>query len=463
MEPIHERLMEHGSLRAQTATRPLSDLRQVTPVAEYVLFGVMPELVVSTQGALVELAGVEVSAQERPLRIDIAFQRVVKAMNSAPVRKRAARNIHLLGLAHHYGVRFAGMRDVAPIFAAIHNMMGPAMTGLDKVPQKTQFWNRCGQMLAHVGEHMSCDPVPEVLPSGLTIEAFTYTLELMVRLRVTLPMCKLLALGGLIAQDKIDTPTVCRLLMTAPDRVDDMIALLIEGSLDTNSARVLLGDSRLLSILSLPAMSDLLAFLPDRAQGQEVMAFAQVIGEGLFAANQDHQIFRALADLEREEAAEAVAALEAEAALDAVEPEEVLEEKPEQEPVPKAATPVVLPPFDHTRLNIATYVTGKFRLEAVQVWLVFGVLQPEERVSSMMTGSQVSQVGIEALCAPHFTRLGINTKDKERAWSFLTMGQVLERIKSSRRVRFNRELRGNPRTVPIVQALLELNSQTDRP
>jgi len=300
-----------------------------------------------------------------------------------------------------------------------------------------------------------------VLPSGLTIEAFTCALELMVRLRVTLPMCKLLALGGLIAQDKIDTPTVCRLLMTVPDRIDDMIALLIEGSLDTNSARVLLDDPHLLSALSLPAMSDLLAFLPDRADDQSVMAFAQVIGEGLVAANQDHQILRALANLEREEAA--AAALEAETALAAVEPEEVLEEEPEQEPVHKAPAPVVLPPFDHTRLKIATYVTGNVNLAAVQIWLVFGVLQPEERVSSMITGSQVRQGGIEELCAPHFKRLSITKKDKDRAWSFLTMGRVLERIRRGRRVRFNRELGGNPRTVPVVQALLELNSQTDRP
>ncbi|NQV88989.1 MAG: hypothetical protein HQ488_01565 [Parcubacteria group bacterium] len=457
---IHEGLMEHGSLMAPAATEELSDLRAGTPVAQYITFGVMPDLVVPTQRALTELARVEVERGDRVITIAVAFQQVVATLNAASVRKRAARNIHLLGLAYHYGVRFASMEDVPPIFAAIQNLMGPALKGLDKVPQRTQYWERCGEMFAYVGKHMQCEPVPEVLPSGLTFKAFTQTLELMVRLRCVMPMCKLLTLGALIADGKIDIATLCGLVTAAPERVDDMIALLMDETLGTDGAKALLEDPRILSVLGLPALVDFLAVLSERTDGQTVIGFARFLGDALQASNQEHQLTRAVLDLDREELDAEASAEEEVTEEDPVE----LEEEPPPEPEPVSAPiKVVLPPFDHSRLDIATYVTGKVSLRAVQVWLVFGVLQPDQRVSTMLTGSQVSQSEMEERCRVQFDRLRIPPKDRERAWSFLTMGQVLQRVKRGGRVRFNRELKGNERMVPIVAAVLDLNTQIDRP
>ncbi len=465
MEMIHSGLMELGSLKAPQATRELADLRSSQVPAVYVDFGIIPELVVATNAALHALTSVKMS-QDSTLSREAAFAQCVDAINQGRTRKRAPRHIHLLGMAWHYGVRFASAEDVVPSLKAIYDALTPGVSSRskEKVPQQRAYWERPAELFWLIGTHMRCEPLVidredapmgAVLTEGLTRGVVERLVALMSRLTQPLPMCKLLAISALSVRRTLTVETTVKLMDHFAHRLDDVLVML-DGELDSDSAQGLIQHHRLLPSLSLKALGDLLAIYSMREKGQDLKDCVVSFSSDLIDANHRHREDREFIEFARLE--------QQMSQMDEEEPEPDPPPAPKPPPARKAkATPPVLPPFDHRQLKIGAYVTGRVNLAAVQVWLVFGVLQPEQSVSNTFTGSWVSDADFKRLCQPHFRRLRISERDRDRAWQFLTMGRVLERNKPRKRVRFNRELSGNPRTEPIVAAVKELASQIDRP
>ena len=460
MGMIHSGLMELGSLKAPSATRELADLRPSLPAATYVDFGIIPELAVDTHDALHALTSIQMAA-DRTLSREEAFVQCVVLINQGRSRKRSPRHVHLLGIAWHYGVRFASAADVVPSFKAIYDLLTPGISSRskEKVPQQRAYWERPSELFWLIGMHLQCEPlvisrddapIDAALPNGLTREVVERLVALMGELRQTLPMCKLLAISALSARRDVTVETTVKLVTHFADRLDDVFVLLSDD-LDADGAQDLVTHSRLLPSLSLTALGDLIAIYSMREKGQTIRSCAVAFAPDLIDANDRHREGRATLEFARLE--KEVSQLDEEDSVPQPEPVPV-----PQRPAATKPAPAVVDPNEPTYrdLEIGDYIDGRVSLKAVQIWLFYGVLQPEKTVSDVFTGSWVNEPAFKKRCQVHFRRHRVDDKDRDRAWQFLTMGRVLERKKAGKRLRFNRELRGNPRTEPIVAAVKEL-------
>ncbi len=257
--------------------------------------------------------------------------------------------------------------------------------------------------------------------------------------------------AGEVLHAVLSVEEAAKLLHAHPGRADDIFALLQKDALTPSVVEVLIEEPRLMSSLSLPALEMVLHFHQEEP-ARCVRTIAKELSDGLREMNAQHA---------RGPQLEPVPTLEPEEEPVVEAPGLEVVPLPEPEPEPEA---LEVPVFDHTQLKIQGYLTNQLITGAVQVWLVFGVLQPEESVSSMLTGSLINQKELEKRCAPHFARLGINSRLRDAAWSLLTSTRIFERTKGrTPKVRFNRELNGGSKATPIVRALLDLNTKIDRP
>lgn len=255
--------------------------------------------------------------------------------------------------------------------------------------------------------------------------------------------------AGEVLHAVLSVEEAAKLLHAHPGRADDIFALLQKDALTPSVVEVLIEEPRLMSSLSLPALEMVLHFHQEEP-ARCVRTIAKELSDGLREMNAQHA---------RGPQLEPVPTLEPEE--ESVVEEPGLEVAPLPEPEPEVLEVLM---FDHTQLRIKGHLTNQLITEAVQIWLVFGVLQPEVSVSSMFTGSLTNQKELEKRCAPHFERLEINSRLRIAAWNLLTSTRIFERTKGKTpKVRFNRELNGGSKATPIVRALLELNTQIDRP
>ncbi len=457
MQLIHHEMLESWPPQSGPSSRDIKDLRERVLASEYVRFGVYPGLVVDTRQALMDLATHErsddVSATE-------AFARVVSVVGKSAKVKRAMRHLQLLGLAHRYGVRFASAAEVPKVLDAIAVGLCPLVKGADKELARDRLWNKTGDLLAMIGAHQRCDPLcgvsaleidmDPVLDGGLTGDVVQTLLILMSALRQPIPLCKLLALSALAHRVDLNPLALAKLIELVPGRVDDIIQLLNAQMLDNDSCEAFAVDPRVLQALSQPAVALFTIGLLGRTKGQTILDVAHAHGSALVEANADHRLFRELVDEQR-----LVHLVKSEPKPEVPAPE------PKSEPISESA-PVAVRHFDHTRLVIDEYVPSKVRLVAVQVWLVFGVLQPDVSVSTMFNSSWRKKNDVIRMCTPHFKRLNVSASAQSRAWQFLADNMLFAGQKRNRTVRFTREGR-RATAVGIIQAMDALNAQIDRP
>ena len=440
MQLIHQRLLRNGRLADVQRPQEVAGLQFAHPPTTYPRFGVNAHLAQATYNSMHAMAKRTCREDES---VPTAFMRIVQELNQKRrVRTRSVDLIHFLGLAAHYGVEFESVEELREAVSGLHQLVAPSIRDRSKAQQRRDYWLHCGNLLALLGPHMRAPEVCEVIPGGLACGMIMSAAFLLATVERRLAGNKLLMLGVHSHLQGVNALGLARLINQHPDRVDDLIELMRRELLDQRAVDAFVAKPALFAALCMQAIDELIS-LADA--GDNLLELARTLCTDLKDTN-------------------TLVALEI--AIDE-EPELVAEVSKEPEPKPD------LPPvFDHTKLDIAEPVGSRTGLvvEAMQILLVHGVIQPDQSASTMINGSQVSRDEIEKLCRPHMERARIDWSYFEQGLTFLTTIRVLStttsggrkrgaRHQRSRRMQFNRIVGGNPRGKEIANRVLALNTE----
>ncbi len=454
MECIHQDLLRNGRLADVQRPHPVASITFATPADKLPRHGVNARFAQATFNALHALALRECGEDQS---VPTAFMELVQRIdNQRKVRgSRSVELIHFLGLSAHYGIRFASLDDLIEVVSVLHDLIAPNISHHKKPQQRRDYWLLCGNFFAVLGEHVTDKLVADELEEGVRSGMFVNTSLLVARIRPTLPGNKLLALGVYSHLREIDPHKLATLINLHPERVDDLVELMRHGLLDQVVLGELLAEPDLFAALCLRAVDELVSL---RDEGTSLLDTARLLASDLRDTNMAVELELAQADMDdgkedEEESFEAEVEEEPEAEEPAV----------EEDPEP--------PPYDHTKLDITEAVGTRkgSALEAMQILLVHGVIQPDLTVSPMMNGSKVPREDVDELCRPHLDRAGISDQQYEQAIGFLTTVKVLgTEVKGgrkrgnkklrSRRIWFNKTVNGIPRGQMIASAVLALNA-----
>lgn len=447
MKRIHQRLLEGGRVATVQEPRPIAGIQLATLPTTYVRFGIRPELAKATHNALHQMA--ERLASQQQNDPSAVFADLVQTLqNMGRPRKRSVALVHFLGLAAHYGIMFRTLGDLQGAVNALHLMVAPAIEAMPMDLQRERYWTTCGDLFALLGEGVIASPISRELQGGLSADVIVCVMQILSSQKGPIPGSRLLWLSVLCDREDLDPTKLGQLAHQHTQRTDDIIELLRRKLLSDAALMELLQHPELMGALSLEALDELLTVW-DPSDGP-LLDTARAVASDLIETNIRSELGEQEPQTEEYE-------------------EEEGDPESEPEPEPEEIQSGHSAPFDHTRLDIAEPVgrrTGH-ALQAVQIVLVHGVIQPGQSQSSMINGSEISRDELDELCMPHLTRAKIAPDVYEKAVGFLTTIRVLQtitrggrkRTRPIRRVRFMREVTRNPRGVAIAKCVLALNKE----
>jgi hypothetical protein len=417
MKIIHEGMLAESGTRKH---RELTIIQFASSAGTFLQVGVHERLTKAAHEAVHDLASRR--AVQMKLSHTVAFAQLMSELARAGrPRKKSERFVHFIALAWAYGVRFASLKDATESVNHAHLVLAPAIRTHNSHVQRVEFWDYTGRLMAVVGHHAQDPTFVAQCPDGLTADLFIALVDLITKTRGQLRLGSTLCLLAQAQVTQMDLVALTQLLVLAPARSEELLGLIHAGELTDEGVSDLLEEPELYLALSAPALEQILSFQEPEDDFREL---------GLELAE----------DLRR---------MNAQALAQRVGP--AMEE--EDGPLPDH--------FDHKSLDVAEFVGGRYSLEAIQLVLVFGILQPDRKNSSALGGSLISRNDLLALIEPHRERQQIHESSVEKAFGFLSTIGVLG---SSKRgcVRFNRHISSNPRGKGIAGAIMALNAQIER-